>query len=116
MSEAMRSGWLSYSKVRALTRIATPVNEEQLLEAAASPAAPTNASMRTTSNIGPTEARRSSIIFSSSVDSAGKPIWVDLQEVKPPNVEPWRGLEWSWRQLDYGLAVSSLFILEKTPA
>ena len=31
MSEAMRQGELSYSKVRALTRVATPQNEERLL-------------------------------------------------------------------------------------
>ena len=32
LSEAMRRGELSYSKVRALTRVATPANEEELLE------------------------------------------------------------------------------------
>ena len=34
-AEAMRCGRISYSKVRALTRIATPDNEEDLLEVAA---------------------------------------------------------------------------------
>lgn len=34
LSEAMRRGQLSFSKIRALTRIATPVNEAQLLELA----------------------------------------------------------------------------------
>lgn len=34
LSEAMRRGRLSFSKIRALTRIATPTNEKQLLELA----------------------------------------------------------------------------------
>lgn len=34
LSEAMRRGRLSFSKIRALTRIATPANEKQLLELA----------------------------------------------------------------------------------